>query len=66
MRAEGDGADLIWMDAEDAAQALPTVFRKALLAGLTSLRLSDATPPTAHPGEGGERATGSIKRVRAV
>ena len=37
MRAEGDAADLIWMDADAAAQALPTVFRKALKAGLTSL-----------------------------
>jgi A/G-specific adenine glycosylase len=37
MRAEGDSDGLIWMDAGAAAQALPTVFRKALRAGLTSL-----------------------------
>ena len=36
MRAEGEGAGLIWMDADDAAQALPSVFRKALAAGLGS------------------------------
>jgi A/G-specific adenine glycosylase len=37
MRAEGEGADLIWMDADAAARALPSVFRKALVAGLSSL-----------------------------
>jgi A/G-specific adenine glycosylase len=37
MRAEGDGEDLIWMSPEAAAQVLPTVFRKALRAGLTNL-----------------------------
>jgi A/G-specific adenine glycosylase len=37
MRAEGDAADLIWMAPDEAAQALPSVFRKALAEGLGSL-----------------------------
>jgi A/G-specific adenine glycosylase len=37
MRAEGAVDGLIWMAPDEAAQALPSVFRKALRAGLTSL-----------------------------
>jgi A/G-specific adenine glycosylase len=37
VRAEGEAGDLIWMEADEAAQALPSVFRKALAAGLSSL-----------------------------
>ena len=38
-RGEADAADpqLLWLDAQEAAQGLPSVFRKALEAGLGRL-----------------------------
>jgi A/G-specific adenine glycosylase len=37
MRAEGEAEDLIWMPADQAARALPSVFLKALRQGLNGL-----------------------------